>query len=422
MRLQRSTIIIFFLALSMVGGVYYYETEVIPQQEAEKDEKQQLFAFNEDDVEFLTVKNQEQTLRFKRSPESAKPQPGDTIWRMEIVEYVPPIEESIDEESIDYEESTPSENPNSGNFGETDPSDNSGNIGELTPSEQPENPWETASSEERENPWETAPSEESGNSEGTPGEKSGDPETTQGEESASSEELTPRENLVNSGQLALNEELANIGELNPSEESENSEDSENTLESESLEELEKLVGTEVPANDAYVSFLLSELVKAKSERSFVASEDRLKDYGLEEPIATVEVSLKDGQTHELVVGKRDFTEKSLYARVDPSEAEAEKPEVVLVSLNFDYGVNRSLKEWKQLEETLGDLSDEAVEASTEDAAEESGEKQDEDNSLDTFDEPAEENSAENSAEDSEASYEDGDGESPEEPAAVPGSQ
>lgn len=384
----------------MVGGVYYYDTEVIPQEEAKKNEKQQLFAFNEDDVEFLTVKNQEQTLRFKRSPESAKPKPGDTIWRMQIVEYVPPIKESIDEESIDYEESTPSENPNSGNFGETDPSDNSGNIGELTPSEQPENPWETASSEEPENPWETAP-----------GEKSGDPETTPGEESASSEELTPRENLVNSGQVALNEELANIGELNPSEESGNSEESENTLESESLEELEKLVGTEVPANDAYVSFLLSELVKAKSDRSFVASEEQLKDYGLEQPMATVEVSLKNGQTHELVVGKRDFTEKSLYARVDPSEAEAEKPQVVLVSLNFDYGVNRSLKDWKQLEETLGELSDEAVEASTEDSAEEPGEKQDEDNSSDSSDssdEAADENSAENSAEDSEANYEDSD--------------
>lgn len=390
MRLQRSTIIIFFLALSMVGGVYYYDTEVLPQREAKKNEKQQLFAFNEDDVEFLTVKNQEQTLRFQRSPESAKPKPGDTIWRMEIVEYVPPIKESIDEESIDYEELTPSENRNTGNSEETDPSDNSG---ELKLSEQPENPWETA------------PGEESGNYEGTPGEKSGDPETTPGEESASSEELTPRENLVNSGQVALNEELANIGELNPSEESGNSEESENPLESESLEELEKLVGTEVPANDAYVSFLLSELVKAKSDRSFAASEEQLKDYGLEQPMATVEVSLKDGQTHELVVGKRDFTEKSLYARVDPSEAEAEKPQVVLVSLNFDYGVNRSLKEWKQLEETLGELSDEAVEASTEDSAEEPGEKQDEDNSLDSSD-SSDEAAEENSAENSEASYED----------------
>lgn len=119
------------------------------------------------------------------------------------------------------------------------------------------------------------------------------------------------------------------------------------------EENRSTIPSTYPANEAYVSFLLSELVKGKSDRTVIATPQQRRDYGLETPMATVEVTLKNGETHKVILGGRDFTGSSLYAQVDPpAETTGEQP-VLLVSTNFENAVDRPLEEWIQTAEETG---------------------------------------------------------------------
>jgi len=96
-----------------------------------------------------------------------------------------------------------------------------------------------------------------------------------------------------------------------------------------------------PANTAAISFLTDLLVNNKPERSFPLSLEQLADYGLDQPIATIEVQLKNHQIHELKLGKPDLEGRSLYAQVD------NLPLVYIVPIEFQYAVDRELKEWKE---------------------------------------------------------------------------
>ncbi|MEL6320406.1 MAG: DUF4340 domain-containing protein [Cyanobacteria bacterium J06626_14] len=110
---------------------------------------------------------------------------------------------------------------------------------------------------------------------------------------------------------------------------------------------------EFTANDASVSFLLNLLATGESDRRLTVSLDELDDFGLDNPQTTIDVVLQDDSTHQLVLGDFDFSQQSLYARVDPDaideEGESETVDVALVSTSFDAAVNRSLEEWQQVE-------------------------------------------------------------------------
>ncbi|PSB16462.1 hypothetical protein C7B61_06115 [filamentous cyanobacterium CCP1] len=104
-----------------------------------------------------------------------------------------------------------------------------------------------------------------------------------------------------------------------------------------------------PASDASIAFLLDQMATARSSRSVtIPAEDRA-DFGLNEPLATVLVTLNDETTHELVLGSYDFNRTSLYALTDPPDSldEAEELTVHLVSPNFENAVGRPYEEWKQ---------------------------------------------------------------------------
>jgi len=116
-----------------------------------------------------------------------------------------------------------------------------------------------------------------------------------------------------------------------------------------------------PASEAAVVFLLSKLVNAKSDRAFTVSAAQLSEYGLDEPMATVEITIDNGKTHQLRLGNKDFTNSQLYGLVDSrinnnsSGAEEVGSEeliadaelkVVLVPADFEYAVDRPLSEWK----------------------------------------------------------------------------
>jgi hypothetical protein len=105
-----------------------------------------------------------------------------------------------------------------------------------------------------------------------------------------------------------------------------------------------------PANEAYVAFLLNELVRGKSERVLSATPQQIRDYGLENPQATIDITLRTGETYQLVVGNRDFTGSNLYAQVDPRRGSLIAQPVLLLSTNLENAVDRPLEEWIQTPE------------------------------------------------------------------------
>lgn len=102
-----------------------------------------------------------------------------------------------------------------------------------------------------------------------------------------------------------------------------------------------------PANDAIVSYLMDLLVKGKSEKIIATPVDKINNFGLDEPKATIDIKLKNQQNHQLILGNPNFNKRFLYAQIDPNNASKENIQVLLVSLDFANAVNRELSEWKE---------------------------------------------------------------------------
>ncbi|MDM3851247.1 MAG: DUF4340 domain-containing protein [Aphanizomenon gracile PMC649.10] len=100
------------------------------------------------------------------------------------------------------------------------------------------------------------------------------------------------------------------------------------------------------ANDAIVSYLMDLLVKGKSERTVSVLPTELSEFGLDKPVATIDVKLKNKQSHQLILGKGDFNNQFLYAQADGNK----NMNLLLVSKDFVNAVNRDISEWKQPEE------------------------------------------------------------------------
>jgi hypothetical protein len=105
---------------------------------------------------------------------------------------------------------------------------------------------------------------------------------------------------------------------------------------------------DVPASNAAVAFLVNLLVNGKSERRFTvpATQNKLQEYGLDKPLATIRVEMKNQQIHRLILGKPDFNRSFLYAQADPSNQTPQPLEVLLVPIDFEYAVTRPLSEWQ----------------------------------------------------------------------------
>lgn len=105
-----------------------------------------------------------------------------------------------------------------------------------------------------------------------------------------------------------------------------------------------------PASDASIAFLLDQMVTGKSERSITVPAGDRADFGLDKPLATVEVTLDNKETHKLVLGGYDFNRSFIYALADPPADEKADLQVLLVSPNFENAVTRPREEWKQAAE------------------------------------------------------------------------
>ncbi|MCC5667652.1 DUF4340 domain-containing protein [Nostoc sp. CHAB 5784] len=102
-----------------------------------------------------------------------------------------------------------------------------------------------------------------------------------------------------------------------------------------------------PANDAIVSYLIDLLVKGNSDRTLSTPAKELGEFALDQPQATINITLKNRQRHQLILGKSNFNGRFLYAQADPTAKPDGNINVLLVSTDFANAVNRELSEWKQ---------------------------------------------------------------------------
>ncbi len=105
--------------------------------------------------------------------------------------------------------------------------------------------------------------------------------------------------------------------------------------------------TSGPANDAIVSYLMDLLVKGNSDRTLSTPAKELGEFALDQPQATINITLKNRQSHQLILGKSSFNGRLLYAQADPAAKPDGNINVLLVSTDFANAVNRELSEWKQ---------------------------------------------------------------------------
>lgn len=105
-----------------------------------------------------------------------------------------------------------------------------------------------------------------------------------------------------------------------------------------------------PAEAAAIAFLLSRLTQDGLNRTLTINAENRADFGLDAPTATVQLTLKDGSQHRLVLGGADFSGTAYYALIDPAQvplpADAGEVTVALVSQNVMDGVDRPLEEWQ----------------------------------------------------------------------------
>jgi len=102
-----------------------------------------------------------------------------------------------------------------------------------------------------------------------------------------------------------------------------------------------------PANDAIVSYLMDLLVKGKSDSTLSTPAKELGEFALNQPQAAINITLKNRQSHQLLLGKSNFNGRFLYAQTDPAAKPDGNINVLLVSTDFANAVNRELSEWKQ---------------------------------------------------------------------------
>jgi hypothetical protein len=113
----------------------------------------------------------------------------------------------------------------------------------------------------------------------------------------------------------------------------------------------------VPANDGTVAYLLNLLETEKSEtpseslreRTLSTKPSQVSDFGLKQPQATIDITLNNQKNHKLVLGKPTFDNRFLYAQNQFTPKPDGNVEVVLVSKKFQDAINRSLSEWKAVD-------------------------------------------------------------------------
>jgi hypothetical protein len=102
-----------------------------------------------------------------------------------------------------------------------------------------------------------------------------------------------------------------------------------------------------PGSDASVSYLTDLLVQDKINRSIPLGNSQLNEFGLEPPIATIEIKLKNQKSYQLKLGTLDFSGNFLYAQSKFLSQPDTNTNILLISKDFSNAVNRELSEWQE---------------------------------------------------------------------------
>ncbi|AFZ00512.1 DUF4340 domain-containing protein [Calothrix sp. PCC 6303] len=102
------------------------------------------------------------------------------------------------------------------------------------------------------------------------------------------------------------------------------------------------------ASDASVSYLTDLLVQDKINRSIPLGNSQLNEFGLEPPLATIEIKLKNQKSYQLKLGALDFSNTFLYAQSASLSQPDTNTNILLVSKDFTNAVNRELSEWQEV--------------------------------------------------------------------------
>ena len=92
-----------------------------------------------------------------------------------------------------------------------------------------------------------------------------------------------------------------------------------------------------PADEAVVAFLTSLLMSSR-ERVVQVPATRRSEFGLDQPLATIEITTINQQHHSLILG--------LYALVDPSVDPNADLSIMVVPTSFESAVIRNGSEWR----------------------------------------------------------------------------
>lgn len=105
-----------------------------------------------------------------------------------------------------------------------------------------------------------------------------------------------------------------------------------------------------PAEEAAIAFLLSRLTTDGLVQTTTIDAANQAEFGLDQPFATVELTLEDGTNHQFILGDADFSGQNYYALIDPDviplPEDAGEVEVAIVTENILNGVDRPLDEWQ----------------------------------------------------------------------------
>ncbi len=89
------------------------------------------------------------------------------------------------------------------------------------------------------------------------------------------------------------------------------------------------------ADDATINSIIGDLVSARVTRDIPATAEQLKNFGLTEPKVKLEVKLKNGQSHKIELGDKDFSGSAVYAKIDGGQSIASLSGSLLTSADKD---------------------------------------------------------------------------------------
>ena len=122
----------------------------------------------------------------------------------------------------------------------------------------------------------------------------------------------------------------------------------------------------VQASDGAIAFLTNLILTGQSDGQLEATPQQLKEYVVDKPRARLIITLEDGETRELQLGKAGFDDQFVYARIssgpeadenntgknpqnqqDSGDRPAPAGESIqTIPKDFEYALIRDIKEWK----------------------------------------------------------------------------